>query len=93
MLPFLIHQDHFAQLFFVISFFSIPVYSASTGSSSSEKAKSDGREDQYHLSVKNSYFKKGDDALKQEKKYKKKVKRSGLKKDLMMLYNFFFKLM
>jgi tetratricopeptide (TPR) repeat protein len=61
-------------LFFVIFFFSIPVYSASTGSSSSEKAKSNGREDLSHLSVKNSYFKKGYDALKQAKKYKKKGK-------------------
>jgi len=78
-------------LFFVILFFNNPLYSAGTGSSSSEKAKSDGREDLSHLAAKNSYYKKGHDALKQAKKYKKKAKEVKAKKKFNDAIQFFLK--
>jgi tetratricopeptide (TPR) repeat protein len=64
-------------IFILISFFiNNLVYSASTSSG----AKSNGREDLSFLSVKNSNYKKGLDALKQAKKYEKKEKFDKSKK-------------
>ena len=55
------------------------VYSA-TSSTSSSGAKSDGRQDNSYLEVKNSNYKKGFDALKQAKRYAKKGKKDKSKK-------------
>ena len=64
-------------IFILISFFiNNLVYSASTNSG----AKSNGREDLSFLSVKNSNYKKGLDALKQAKRYEKKEKFEKSKK-------------
>ena len=59
-------------LIFITFFVDNSAYSA--GIESSSKAKSDGREDLSHMNVRNSYFKKGLDALKQAEKYNKKGK-------------------
>ena len=55
------------------------VYSAAISTSTSG-AKSDGRQDDTYLEVKNSNYKKGQDALKQAKKYAKKGKKNKAKK-------------
>jgi len=55
------------------------VYSAASSTSSSG-AKSDGRQDNSYLEVKNSNYKKGFDALKQAKRYAKKGKKDKSKK-------------
>ena len=55
------------------------VYSAASSTSSSG-AKSDGRQDNSYLEVKNSNYKKGFDAIKKAKRYAKKGKKDKSKK-------------
>ena len=63
-------------LIFVSIFFNLSVYSAEKSSGT----KSDGRQDNSFLDVKNSNYKKGQDALKQAKKYAKKGNEAKAKK-------------
>ena len=65
--------------------FYAPVYSAGTSSDFDKSA----REDLSHMKVKNSNFKKGNDALKQAQKYKKKGKEIKAKKRFNDALNFF----
>ena len=75
---------------FIILLFNNSVYSAETKSTSSS-AKSDGREDLSFMSVKNSNYKKGFDALKQAIKYDKKGKTNKANKRFNDSIKFFIK--
>jgi|TARA_B110000037_G_C16839719_1_gene391266 tetratricopeptide (TPR) repeat protein len=80
----------YLNFIFIIFLFNSSVCSAGTTSTSSS-AKSDGREDLSYMSVKNTNYKKGYDALKQAIKYDKKGKTNKANKRFNDSIKFFIK--